>query len=257
MIKAYFSVGKLVTKLSLEEQFYLAKEAGFDGIDYILSIPDLFAGCKQISNLSKKYTIPVKGIHIPLLMVPYAPSIGYKKLYQAISFFPDCEIFNVHLSSFITPIQRNNKQIKKFLELNENKNLTISFESNPKSRLVSYYPKETFVPEIFANYCIKENLSINFDLSHIATFNYNINNFYDKYNKYIQLIHVSDFDGYTQHLALGKGKLPLQKLFSNLKQTSYKGKIIFEIYKFSKNISERQRLKEIKESLNFFRETVH
>ena len=37
-----FSVGGLVGDLSLEEQIIVAKQAGFDGIDYIASIKDLF-----------------------------------------------------------------------------------------------------------------------------------------------------------------------------------------------------------------------
>ena len=133
--KIFFSVGTLLNKLPLEDQFDLAKKAGFDGIDYVLSLNDLFRQSKKIHELSKKFKIPIKGIHIPLLLIPYCPEIFYHRLYKIISEFPECDVFNVHLSSFVTPVNTEGKGLTNFLTILQKSKLVITFESNPRSKI--------------------------------------------------------------------------------------------------------------------------
>lgn len=252
MNKPLLSVGTLLNKLPLEDQFYIAKEAGFDGIDYVLSLNDLFQVNKNVHALSEKFEIPIKGVHIPLLLIPYCPEFFFTKLYSAILKFPKCEIFNVHLSSFVTPIARNGKTIHKFLNIFNNKKITIAFESNPKTKIFQFYPKVTAEPELFADFCVKNNLSINLDTSHLGTFNYDLNKFYSLYKNNVKLIHFSDFDGETQHLPFGSGNLLLTELFKIMKKTNYKGHSIFEIFKFPKYTTQKERLREMKKSVDLF-----
>lgn len=247
----FLSIGTLLNKLPLEDQFYIAKEAGFAGIDYILSLTDLFRNNSKIHQLSKKYEIPIKGIHIPLLLIPYCPEILYKKLFYTVSEFPECEIFNVHLSSFVTPFDRKGKSIKKFMHVFSKQKRVITFESNPKTKFLKYYPEITLKPHLFAEFCNKKNLTINLDTSHLATFDYDINKFYMDYKNNIKLMHISDFDGTSQHLPLGKGNLPLIKLFNLMKQKKYNGYVIFEIA-FPQEVPTHYRLQEIKRSVDLF-----
>lgn len=253
-MKTLLSVGKLVTRLPLEKQFSLAKECGFDGVDYILEFKDLWILPECILALSKKYNMPVYGLHIPLPLVLFTPNFLNKRLFDRLEYFPLCEVFNVHLSCFLNPFSRGNKKLLRFTALAKVKKVNISFESNPTSyRILNLYPVQTYKPDIFAKFCITNKLPINLDISHISSADCDIIAFFIKYFPHINLIHLSDFNGKTQHLPFGYGKLPLADFFKILKKYKYKGRIIFEIYNYPKGSSIAQRNKDLKKSLNLFK----
>lgn len=251
MIKPFLSVGTLINRTPIEDQFYIAKEAGFHGIDYILTIQDLFQTNNKVHELSKRFAIPVKGIHIPLPLIPYCPPIFFKKLHKKLSEFHECEVFNVHLSSFVTPFDKTGRNLEKFFKEFSDRKYVITFESNPRTKLLPIYPSATVAPDLFARFCIENNLPINLDVSHVSTFTYDIRDFYNNYKDSIKLIHLSDFNGKTQHLPFGKGTLPLTVFFKMLKETHYTGHVIFEIL-FPHQYPISQKLEEMKDSLEKF-----
>lgn len=249
-----FSVGGIVGDLSLEEQVSVAKQAGFDGIDYIASMKDLFYPPKAIISLTKKYEIKVKAVHIPLFFVIYTPEFLFGNIQKLIHYFPEIQRFNFHLSGFINPFKKNIDTINNFKKQMRKNKIDISCESNPNEYFIfKYFPKETYEPDSFARFCINHELPINLDTSHIAAWNYNIVDFFRENHQYINLIHLSDMTSNRQHLPLGKGTLPLEEFLHEVKNVYYKGIIIFEISNFPKKISNDNLLQEVKNSLSLFK----
>jgi sugar phosphate isomerase/epimerase len=252
-MRILFSVGS-IKDTSIEEQIIFAKEAGFDGIDYLQQFQDLFIKPKGILRLSKKHNVPIKGVHIPLPMVLYTPEFLQKRLFKSLKHFPQLEIFNFHLSSFRNPFQRNTRAIKRFMELVKQKNISVSCESNSDEYLLPhYYPKETYDPHTFASFCKEHGIPMTVDTSHIAAWKTNIVDFFTKNHKFINLFHLSDMTPHNHHVAFGKGTLPLKELFKEIKKVHYKGIIIFEIFSFPKHSSKVEILAEIKDSMTMFK----
>lgn len=256
-MKILYSVGKLLSNHSLDEQVKLAKEAGFDGIDYMPYVRDIFSKPDSMLALSKTYHMPIMGIHVPIALVLKTPSFFYERLLQYVMLFPDCNVFNLHLSGFITPLHRDGENLKKFVKLAKDKNITISFESNPDEyKVLKYYPQETWEPEAFAQFCIRNNVPMNMDTSHIDSWGYNTTEYFKKYASQIGLLHLSDSDEHKQHLPFGKGKQNLKAFFAEVKKRKIHHDIVFEIFQFPKDISFAQRKKDLKESLQFFKSSV-
>lgn len=238
----------------LDELFQVAKKFKFDGVDYCATIQDVFTAPKNLLTLSKKYSLSILGIHAPMHLLFYTPSFFVKKIINMMDFFPDCEVLNFHLSGFVNYFQKNEKNLKQFSLLAQKKGITLSIESNPLLAGLQYYPKVTYDPELFAQYCIANNLSITFDTAHIAHCDYDIVAFFRKYSKYIKLIHLSDSIGSMQHLSLGKGNLPIKELLQEIKNSSFNNMIAFEICNFQEGISLREKTEEIKKSLAMAKE---
>ena len=253
-----FSVGGLVGDLSLEEQIIVAKQAGFDGIDYIASIKDLFFTPKKITRLTEKYKITINAVHIPVLLVLYTPSFLFLNIKNLLRYFPESQRFNFHLSGFLNPFRKQIRGLEKFKQVMKENKITMSCESNPDEYFIfKHFPKETYDPDFFAQFCIKYNLPINLDTSHIAGWNYDIVKFFKKYHVYINLLHISDMTPDKQHLPFGKGILPLKELFKEIKTVSYNGLVIFEISNFPKGTSKESLVEELKNNLKIFKRIAH
>lgn len=227
----------------------VARELNFDGITYMGTIPELFTNSKKILSLSTKYKIPILGVHAPSHLLLYTPEVSFKKLCTMFKTFPDCEVFNFHLSGFITPMHKDDTYFKNFISVARKNNIPLSIESNPKMFGLHYYPKITWEPDLFANYCIANGLAITFDTSHIAHWKYDIVTFFKKYHKHIKLIHLSDSIGIKQHLPLGKGNLPIKELLQEIKKVNYKHQITFEMNNFPKDLTREEKIEALQKSL--------
>lgn len=254
---ALFSVFIKPYTFSLEDQMQFAQYAGFDGVDYIATMSNLFSPPTQILHLSKKYNMKVKGVHIPLPLVVYTPNFLLSRVQKLLTYFPESENFNIHLSGFITQLHHNLQGLKTLQLIAEKQNVQLSCESNPDEYIIfKYYPKVTRDPDSFAKFCIKHSIPINLDTCHIASWGYDIVQFINKYHSYINLIHLSDMTKTTQHLPLGKGKLPIEEFLKELKKVRYKGSVVFEVSRFASH-SKQDAQEEIQKNLNLFRKITH
>lgn len=227
----------------------IAKQLKFDGIEYTATIPELFSNSKRIIALSNEYNVSIMSVHMPPHMVFYTPEIAFKKLCAMYATFPDCRVFNFHLSGFINPIHRKDNYFKKFVSVVQENNIPLSLESNPKMFGLHYYPKITWDPDLFAKYCVANGLAITFDTSHIAHWRYDIVTFFKKYHKHIKLIHLSDYVGDAQHLPFRDGDLPLKELFQELKRVKYKHEITLEIKNFPNSVTKEENVEAIRRSI--------
>lgn len=235
-----------------EKSFEIAKSAGFDGVDFLPANKHFFFPPHEIAVYSKKYALPVTGMHSPLYLVPYAPQFLFPRLLSITKYFPEVKTYVVHMSMVLNYLQNNTEKITKLTSLAKDRGVTVCFESNPIFFPLQYYPKQTYVPDIYGQYCVKHTLSMTFDTSHIASVGGDIVDFYKKYHSHIKMLHVSDFKDGIEHLPLGKGSLPLRKLFEEMRKTKHDHYIVFEIG-FSRRKSTKERIKELTESVSFMK----
>lgn len=232
----------------LHELFEIAKTVGFDGIDYMVTIPDLLKKPRKVLELSKSYQFSVLDLHAPLHLLLYTPPIMIPRLLKSFSYFPDATVYNFHLSGFIHPLYHSDKNALKFFQKAKEKKVPVSFESNPLLMGMGKYPKVTYDPDLFGEFCVKNNMPITFDTAHVAHCGTDIVDFFRKYHAHIKLIHLSDAIGSIQHLPLGKGNLPIVALLKEIKKLHYDESITFEICNYDKKATMKQKLAAITES---------
>lgn len=236
--------------INQEELFEFAKKTGFDGIDYVATLKDLLTLPKKVTSQNSHYKLPILSVHQPLPLIIYAPSFFFQNIFK-INKLLGSKLLNMHLSALINPFQKSTKIIMSLLRLARAKNVSVCFESNNAMFPFTLFPKQTYDPNFFAQFCQQYDLPITFDTCHIASNNHDILDFFRKYKRNIRLIHLSDFDGSKQHLPLGDGKLPLRNLLREIKKFPYAKLIVFEINNFLEETTKEDKLKKIKASFEF------
>jgi len=240
--------------MSYEQCFAMAKEAGFDSMDFFPSLKHFIIPPIEIIALSKKYAIPVTGMHSPLHLIAYTPQFLFKRIIELTNLFPLVKTYVVHMSMILNYLENNPKKAKKIAELAQEKGITICFESNPIFFPLQYYPKETYVPTAYGDFCVKNNLSMTMDTSHIASVGGDIVEFYKTYYKHIRMMHLSDFKDGIEHLPFGQGSLPLTKLFDEMKKTKQEHYIVFEIGNFPNAKTLGEKTEALRKSVSFMKE---
>lgn len=243
--------------LSYEQCFAAAKDAGFDGIDFLPANKYFFLPPTDIQALSKKYNLPITGMHSPLHLIPYAPEFLFQRIINLTSSFPEVKTYVIHMTMVLNYLQNNTNKIERLSEMAQKRGITLCFESNPIFFPLQYYPKETYVPDAYGDFCVKHNLSMTMDMSHIASVGGDIVEFYKKYYKNIRMMHLSDFKDGVEHLPLGMGALPLKKLFAEMKKTNQEHYIVFEIGTFPKGETLEGKKAMLKASTRMMKEFFH
>lgn len=244
--------------ISLDEAIAFAKKAGFDGIEYMLTLRDLLFGPSRVLQLSKQYNMPITSLHQPLLLLIQTPSFFFPRMLSICKLFPDAKLANHHLSAFMLrkPIA---KAALKYKDMFETAGFTVAYESNPGDGLFSVgrqYAKPTYEPLAFQEFAWKYQLPMNLDVCHIASRDYDIVKFFSDNHKLIKLIHLSDFKNGKQHLPLQEGELPIKELLWEIKRTNWNGQITFEIFHFPHQETKQDKFAALKKSLTFVHENL-
>lgn len=255
-MKYKLSLGIRIKGFSYEESFAIAKETGFDAVDFGPQTKHLFTDASAIKALSEKYKIPVTSIHQPLYLIPFAPQFLFRRMLAIANHFPDAKHYILHLSGFFNHFQSNQKKIDVFTRLAKKRGISIAFESNPVFLFLTAYPKVTWHADKFGEYCQENNVPIVFDTSHIASVGGDVVEFYEKYHKHIRVLHLSDFKNGVEHLPLGEGALPIKKLLQVIRSKQQKLHIIFEINTFPSTATKKEKIAAIQKSFTFAQKIV-
>lgn len=239
---------------SLEEIFTFASKSGFDGIEYVLSIQDLFLKPKRALNLSKKYNIPILSLHQPILSIIYLPSFLFKNLINNLKYFEQVSVIVIHLSSVVNFFGQRATLLKK---LQLNKKVQLCFESNNASAVAKIFPRATYDPLTFSQFIKMHHLLMTFDASHIGSFEKDLVGFLDGSRKYVGHVHLSDKSKYTEHLLLGDGYLPIKNFLLEIRKKYYGNFITFEIRGSRKSKQKNSFLKHISKNLEYVRNISH
>lgn len=246
-------LGVKFREFSYYECFSLLEGVDCDGVELLPSSRYLFLNTMSILKLSKQFNVPIISIHAPIYLVPFAPQMLFKNILKLADYFPSADTYIVHISSLLNYFQHNTKKIKTLNIMAKKKGISICYESNPRFFLTKFYPKETYDPGKFGEFCLENELAITLDTSHISSIGGDIIEFYDKYSKNIKVIHLSDFKNGLEHLPLGYGLLPIEKLLKRIKKSKLFPKIILEIIRFPGVSKKKDKEKIIKESIGYAR----
>ena len=128
----------------------------------------------------------------------------------------------------------------KIIKFLHNSQLKLIFESNfPPKKL------KNFINKFDQNY-----FGINYDVGNSAALNYDIDDEFRCYGKYISNIHIKDRVKNGKTIRLGQGNANFLKFFKNLKKIRYKETLILQTARSKNN----QHMSEIKINLNYLRQ---
>ncbi len=234
------STGSLY-KYSLDEVFQIASIAGFDGIELLIEKRNYNIGLNEIQDLSNKYGIPILNLHSPFMFLDGWGELWdsiWKSMLMAIEL--SIPLLNFHPPVGIFPRHRLTENfslhIRSCKEYSKGSNMTLTIENLPTLRVFRQLRINRLSPRLVNNmydlveFSIANEIQITFDTTHVGTTGVPLLEAYSAFKSRIANIHLSDFDGESQHLLPGKGYLPLKDLLSQVKQDGYNGIITLETH---------------------------
>lgn len=247
---------------SWEKEFYFAKKIGFRYMEWTLDYKNfhknpIFShhGLRRIKYLSKKFNIKIKTLTGDFIMQKpfwrYNDSSKYindfKKVINAcfelkIKYL----IFPLVDSSSVKNLEEEKKIIyecKKMTNILHSKKVIILFESDyPPTKLKNFIKK--FNLKFFA---------INYDTGNSASLNYDINEEFNNYGKFIKNIHIKDRLLYGKTVRLGKGNVNFKDLLSNIYKINYKNLIILQT---ARSVKKNDDFNELKKNYSFLKKKL-
>ncbi len=241
-----------------QREFLKIKNTGLDLIEWTLDYKKLnknplisIIGKKKIKYLKKKYSVKINSVTCDCFMQkPFWKINNNKKilhyLKQIILSSGELGIKHIVIPLVDNGSIENNSQkknlitiCKKYEKYLKQTNVNIIFESDFKPRALCKFIKKFN----------KKYFGINYDTGNSASLNYDIDEEFNLYGKYIKNVHIKDRKKFGKTVRLGKGNANFSKLFKNLKMLKYKGNLILQTARSTKN----KHLEEIKINLNYIK----
>ena len=243
---------------SWHKEFKKLSEINLDQLEWTLDYKNLSknpilttSGKKKIKFLKKKYCIQIKSITCDCFMHrPFWKITNNKKIIDYLkNIISSSEELGIKL--LIIPLVdkgsiENTKQAKKLLYVCK------MLEDNLKKNKVKIIFESDFKPKKLANFIKKFDtryFGINYDTGNSAALNYDIDQEFKHYGKYIYNIHIKDRKKFGNTVRLGHGNANFNKLFKNLKRINYRGNLILQTARSKIN----KHLEEIKINLDFIK----
>ncbi|GAB4244582.1 MAG: sugar phosphate isomerase/epimerase [Thermoleophilia bacterium] len=229
--------------LSLEEQFALAKEAGFTGLEYVVNENHVPGTASRLATLIEKHDLPIRNIHAPFQQVegwngPVSSllatvSLARKLGAQSITFHPP------HRAMEDVTFHRWMVDIDDFQEEIGGGDVLVTVENMP--RVKSW--RGVRVPFTTAPYRYQErdelyelleerNLYLTFDTSHFATAGENLSACYSLFRDRVKNIHLSNFsqNDFQEHLPFDRGDLDLEDFLRRSFKMGFDGQLTLEVF---------------------------
>ncbi len=241
-----------------EKEFKEIKKVGLNFIEWTLDYKNIYknpllsiVGKKKIKFLSKKYSIKIKSITCDCFM--QKPFWKIKKNQRILNYLKEIIASSGELNiKFIVIPLVDRGSIENITQAKNLINICKSFEKHLKQHKVKIVFESDFKPRILGKFIKKFNINyfgINYDIGNSASFDYDMNEEFQSYGKYISNIHIKDRKKFGNTVRLGNGNANFKKLFLNLKKIKYKGNLILQTARSKKN----KHLEEIKINLNYIR----
>jgi sugar phosphate isomerase/epimerase len=237
----------------LSDVFKIAQISGFDGVELLIDRNKSNITPDDIRALSEKYGIPVVSIHSPFVAcdgwggfwnrIEKTIELGKALSVQLVNFHPPRGVLLYHNLNGRFP-----EHIENYINSVKDFDITLTIENLPcPKHLIGIPLLRRVFPSLVDNTCqiakfAKDNgICVTFDTTHVGTTGQDIPNIYDTFKGTIANIHLSDYDGITQHLLPGRGKLPLKKFLKLLKNDGYDGFITLETHPFAMQAKDMKR----------------
>lgn len=225
--------------LRIEDSFLIAKHAGYDGIELMITNDPLSRDVNYLKMMMDKYAMPIMSLHAPVLLLTHFvwgtdPEIKLRKTAQhAASVGADTVV--VH-----PPFGWQGRYAFNFLnlvkEISEDTNVAIAVENmfpwKYKGREVEAY-RPTW------NEIVNTTENITLDFSHAALSGLNSLEVAKSLGDKLHHIHLCDGTGnnrpgerdkiFDEHLPPGKGNQPVKETLTYLAQQNWIGKVVAEV----------------------------
>ena len=221
--------------MPLENAFYMAAEAGYDGMEVIISEAlGGHDGYTLLRNLNE--IVPIYVLHAPFHLIP-----GWGDRVPAVLKTIDlAKRLSVPMVNFHPPkwlrlemgFWRWMYRARDFQRELGRGEVAIAVENMPyRERPLRFNPYILRRTEDMVRFIEERNLYLTFDCAHMGTTRANFEgNFLRLYNtKRVKNIHLSDYGNGREHLLPGRGILPLAGLLQCLKESRYDEMITLEI----------------------------
>lgn len=226
-------------KYSLPEIFQIAKAAGFDGIELLISRNNCNVGTDRIQELSDRHNIPILSLHSPFVICDGWGGF-WDRIWRSLAIAMELSIplVNFHPPSGLVPRHHLDDElsehIRTYKDTIKDSSIVLTIENLPTIRTFRRFFINRLFPRMINNiyqiaeFTVDNDISFTFDTTHIGTTGIDLLEAYAVFRNTIANIHLSDYDGRSQHLLPGAGYLPLEKLLAQVKRDGYNGIITLE-----------------------------
>jgi len=232
------STGSLY-KYSLSEIFRIAKEVGFDGVELLIGQNSYNIGTDHIQELSDEYNIPILSLHSPFIICKGWGGF-WDRIWRSLFIAMELQIplVNFHPPSGIFPRHHLgdelSENIQTYKDAIKDSGIVLTIENLPTIRAFRRLSINRLFPRMINNayqiaeFALNNDIYVTFDTTHLGTTGIDLLEAYVVFKDRIANIHLSDYDGRSQHLLPGMGRLPLGKLLIQVKRDGYNGTITLE-----------------------------
>lgn len=248
-----------VYPLGCEEGFKFAQEAGYDGLELMVTREPVTQNAQDIKDLISRFDMPVLSIHAPVLLLTHFvwgrdPQIKLEKSAE-LAAEVGADTVVVH-----PPFRWQSGYAEKFLDIvrstSNRTGITIAVENMfpwkiRNSSMQAYAPG----PDPRELDCD----AITLDFSHAALSGHNSLELAQDYGTRLRHVHLTDgssvADGnrvFDEHLLPGYGKQPVAEVLQYLATQNWNGHVVAEV-NTRKAKTETERLDMLKETLAFAR----
>lgn len=250
VLDRFSNQNKYVFTLNKPEYVFQSwKEAGVAGIELLIASNPTGEQVKKMQRIFKENKVIVLSIHQSSTALFTISLSEIARLFEIAKKF-SAKVIVLHMEAIGDKIFDN--EFTSALENLEQKyNITIGIENSPKHPFALHKPY-TWKEKKFTDVVTKKGFHITLDTTHLAQTGKDIIAFYKQHKNSIVNIHLSDYKKNFlgnrlllmkgQHLALGRGDLPINKFLQTLKDTHYKGLITMEIDSDLEGLCENARL---------------
>jgi sugar phosphate isomerase/epimerase len=243
--------------------FEVAARAGFDGVEVIVDDTWDTRQPAYLRRLTDEHGVPVLSVHSPFGTASGWPRSEVARVQRSLEVAEalGARTLNVHLpfrvhdlfvaagawrwAAPVVPVSRDHREYRRWLldgglaAAQAGTPVTIAVENLPVRRVfgrrVNPYALNTWTDlRRFSSVCL--------DTTHCGTTGDDLLGVYDALSDRVAHLHLSDFDGRTQHLPVGRGHLPLVALLGRLAARRYPGLVVVELTPKALPVEDETRL---------------
>jgi sugar phosphate isomerase/epimerase len=233
-MKILFSTGSL-SHLTLREVFTIAKEAGFDGCDFVVG--------KKFNDPEYKETVlqcvqilPIWSMHAPYVHIA-AWGDEVEQLRKSLELGKElgARVLNFHPPSWLGRefrFYRWFRRVRDFQAELASGDVRVAIENMPLLKLI--LPTYTLSKyESIIKFGLARNLYFTYDITHQGTYGGDIVAPFLDYmdTRRLRNVHVSDYSLWREreHLGLGRGELSIVRLLNTMRRVGYDEMVTLEI----------------------------
>ncbi|MGO1544138.1 MAG: sugar phosphate isomerase/epimerase family protein [Gulosibacter sp.] len=244
---------------SVDSSFKIAKRAGFDGMEVMVSTEDATRSAATLRALSRKHDLPVLAIHAPVLFFTQfvwgtKPAV---KLERSVELAYDCgaDVVVVH-----PPFRWQGNYAQDFLEivrrLEQTTGVKVAVENMFPWNIGGGSGRQAYLPGIDPTEMDCDSITL--DFSHAALSGANALDLARAAGRRLQHVHLCDGQApgqngkklWDEHLIPGQGGQPVAETLQYLDDINYTGHVVAEINTRPAK-SETDRIRMLRQTVEF------